>query len=298
MQFDVRAAARTRVEGPWAEFVQIDLPNSIPAELFAGVDVVFHLAGLAHAMVNEADSRTYDEVNTRGTVQVAERAKAAGVGRFVFMSSVKALGEPGKELVREGQPSTATDPYGRSKYNAEVAVLRLHSVDFQVAILRPTLVYGPGAKGNLESLLRLVRGGRLPPLPVIHNRRSLVGVNDLITATILVATHPDAGGRPYTVTDGQVYSTTNIIEALAAGSGVTRAAPFVVPMPAVRGVARLGDLAGVVTRRRWPVDSAALQRLVSNAEYEARGLADVVGYSPRESLYDLAESMVRSSRNK
>ena len=177
----------------------------------------------------------------------------------------------------------------------EVAALSMHTNDFQVVVLRPTLVYGPGAKGNLESLLRFVRRGRRPPLPVLKNRRSLVGVNDLTTATVLVGSHPQAGGRAYTVTDGRVYSTTDIIDALAAAVGVTRPAPFALPVPLLRAAAVAGDLARFVTAGRWPYGSAALERLLSNAEYEARDLAQVVGFEPKESLFDLAGPMLRAS---
>jgi UDP-glucose 4-epimerase len=275
----------------------LDLPGSVPAELFTGVGVVYHLAGRAHAIARAGDAQAHNEVNGKGTAELAQRAKAAGVKRFVFMSSVKALGEPGEDLVREDQESTATDPYGRSKHDGEVAALSLHSADFQVVVLRPTLVYGPGAKGNLESLLRFVRGGRRPPLPALKNRRSLVGVNDLTTATVLVGNHPEAGGRAYTVTDGRVYSTTDIIDALAAAVGVTRSAPFALPVPVLRGGALLGDFARLVTAGRWPYGTAALHRLLSNAEYEARGLAQVVGFKPKESLFDLAEAMLQAPRN-
>jgi UDP-glucose 4-epimerase len=297
LQVRVRAAARTPATGPWSEFTPIELPDSIPAGLFTDVDVVYHLAGRAHAMATAADAVAHDEVNRRGTEEVALRAKAAGVRRFVFMSSVKAIGEPGQSLVREDQASTATDPYGISKHRAELAIMRLNTTDFHVVILRPTLVYGPGAKGNLESLLRLVRGGRRPPLPNLKNRRSLVGVNDLITATVLAGNHPAAGGRAYTVTDGLVYSTTDIIEALAGANGVVRPAALTLPVPIWRVAGRLGDLAIGVTGGRWPYGSEALQRLLGNAEYEARALAEVVGYSPKESLSDLAGAMIRSHNN-
>ena len=296
MRVKVRAAARTPADGPWAQFVRLDLPDSVPPELFANVDVVYHLAGRAHAIANESDRQAYFEINTRGAAEVAKRAKAAGVKRFVLMSSVKALGEPGQEVVSEDQVTTAIDPYGKSKREAEIAVLAHHSRDFAVAILRPALVYGPGAKGNLESLLRFIRRGRRPPLPRITNRRSLVGVNDLTTATVLVGSHPDAGGRAYTVTDGQVYSTTDIIDALATAAGATGPAQFVLPMTVMRAGARVGDLATMLTRRRWLFDSAVLRRLVSNAEYEATGLAEAVGFTPRETLYDLAEAMLQSQR--
>jgi nucleoside-diphosphate-sugar epimerase len=297
MHIRVRAAARTPREGPWSDFVPLDLPHSVPAELFTGVDVVFHLAGKAHAVVERAaDAIAYDEVNREGTLEVAQRAKALGVRRFVFMSTVKALGEAGEGLVPEDRASIATDPYGRSKYEAEVSLMNLHTASFQVVILRPALVYGPGAKGNFESLMRLLRRGRRPPLPIIRNRRSLVGLNDLIAATILVGTHPAASGRAYTVTDGQVYSTTDIIDILSDAFGVTRRAPFTVPLPALRSAARLGDLAGRVTGRRAPFDSATLHQLLGNAEYEAGALTGATGFTPAESLHDLADSMSRPPR--
>jgi len=87
----VRAAARHPTEGPWSEFIPLDLPDSIPAGLSTGVRIVYHLAGLAHAMGVEGDARLYDAVNGRGTGEVARRAKSAGVQRFVFMSSAKAV---------------------------------------------------------------------------------------------------------------------------------------------------------------------------------------------------------------
>ncbi len=296
IQIRVRAGARTPAEGPWSEFTALHLPDSVPDALFRDVDVVYHLAGKAHAVVDRAaDARAYDEVNHKGTLEAAKRARALGVRRFVFMSTVKALGEPGEGVVGEDQASTATDPYGRSKYDAEVALMSLHTASFQVVILRPALVYGPGAKGNFESLMRLLRRGRRPPLPSIRNRRSLVGVNDLIAATVLAGNHSAAGGRAYTVTDGRVYSTTDIIDTLADACGVTRQALFTVPFPALRIAARLGDLASRVTGRQAPFDSTTLNRLLGNAEYEARALAQAVGFTPQESLRDLAGSMSRAS---
>jgi nucleoside-diphosphate-sugar epimerase len=270
----------------------------VPDELFTGVEVVYHLAGRAHALAaSPADAKLFVDVNARGTEEVARRAKRAGVRRFVFMSTVKALGEPGNSVVREDQPSTATDPYGRSKYSAEQALMALSSADFTVAILRPALVYGPGAKGNLEALLKLLRGGRMPPIPRINNRRSLVGVNDLVDAAVIAGTHPAVGGRAYAVTDGVVYSTSRIVEILAMACGVTRAPRVVIPEAVLRAGAAFGDLAHRLTRRRLPLDSDVLRRLFGNAEYEAIRLRRDAGFTPRQTLADLAESMVAATRD-
>lgn len=275
----------------------MNLPSDVPEALFADVDVVYHLAGFAHVLgLSPADAALHTEVNARGTEELAKHAKRAGVRRFMFMSTVKALGEPGETIVREDQPSTATDPYGLSKHLAESALLGLHSADFEVVILRPVLVYGPGAKGNLEALVKLLRGGRRPPLPPINNRRSMVGVNDLIRATVLAGCHPGVGGRAYTVTDGVVYSTSRIIEILASASGVRRPPRLVFPVVSLRAGAILGDMAHRLTGRRLPLDSEVLRRLFGNAEYEAKGLARDAGYTPTQTLGDLAQSMVAPTK--
>ena len=98
------------------------------------------------------------------------------------------------------------------------------------------------------------------------------------------------------MTDGRVYSTTAIINILAAASGVTRPAPFTLPLPAWHAAARLGDFGIRLTGGRWRYGSDALQRLLGNAEYEARALAEAAGFTPRESLSDLADSMLRASQ--
>ena len=290
----VRAASRTPQAGPWSDFVRVDLPAQLPSNLFAGADVVYHLAGRAHAMSDSrADADLYRDVNVRGTAHVAGRAKDAGVKRFVFMSSVKVFGEPGREVVSENQERRATDPYGASKREAEDALMRLHSPDFQVVVLRPALVYGPGAKGNLDALVRLLSKGRMPPLPRVSNRRSMVGLYDLIDAILLAGCHPRTGGQAYTVTDGAVYSTTRIIEILAAALGISRKARFTIPLPALRVAARVGDAGRRLTGRRLPLDSAMLSRLLENAEYEAVRLREQTGYAPRQDLTDLAEAIVQ-----
>jgi len=297
-RFVVRAAARTVRDGPWSEFVPISLPGEVPDELFGGVDVVYHLAGRAHTLSDSRnDAALYSDVNARGTEEVAKRAQRAGVRRFVFMSTVKALGEPGETIVREDQPSTATDPYGLSKYSAERALMGLSSAAFRVVILRPVLVYGAGAKGNLDALLRLLRGGHMPPLPRINNRRSLVGINDLTTATVIAGCHPAVGGRAYTVTDGKVYSTSRIIDILASAGGVSRPPRFVIPLAGLRAGAMVGDLIHRLTGRRLPLDSDVLHRLFGNAEYEATSLVRDAGFTPRQTLSDLAGSMVAAARD-
>ena len=150
----VRAAARNPAAGPWSDFVPLDLPSSVPPELFAGVDVVYHLAGRAHMSVSLNDATVLDEVNRRGTEESARSAQAHHVKRFVFMSTVKALGEPGKAIVREDQASTAMDPYGgantpRNSRSSAFTLPTFRSWSFGRRWLRP---WSKGESGELAKV--------------------------------------------------------------------------------------------------------------------------------------------------
>jgi nucleoside-diphosphate-sugar epimerase len=211
------------------------------------------------------------------------------------MSSVKAMGEPGCEVVAEEHAGNPDDPYGRSKHEAELELLELHGHDLDVVILRPVLVYGPGAKGNFGMLLRFLERGYRPPLPKLANRRSLIGVNDLTSATILAGTTPGVGGRVYTVTDGRVYSTTDIINTLAAAYCITGRPRWNIPIPALRAIARLGDLTQSITGGTIPFNSQIFERLIGNAEYEARALGIATGFAPEQSLEDVTPVMIAAA---
>jgi UDP-glucose 4-epimerase len=128
----------------------VDLSTGLPsAEILAGVDVVFHLAGIAH---RRASSRDYERVNHQATINLARSATEAGVGCFVFLSSVRAMGAAADALQRgEGDIQAPTDDYGRSKCLAERDLRQACAGGpMSLLILRPALVYGPGVKGNLQ----------------------------------------------------------------------------------------------------------------------------------------------------
>ena len=147
-----------------------------------GVDRVFHCAGYAHAFssLSGDDSALHWQVNFEGTRNLVEAAGEAGVKRFVFLSSVKAMAEPGSIAADEnlaGEPATA---YGQAKRAAEAAVLAAgQRYGMHVVNLRLAMVYGAGGRGNLERMGRLVGRGLFPPLPETGNHRSLVHVDDV-----------------------------------------------------------------------------------------------------------------------
>lgn len=172
--------------------IPVDLLKIKPEEIdFRGVDTVLHLAALVHQMKG-APREKYFEVNTELTRQVAEEAKKQGVRHFVFYSTVKVYGYDGDLynhniiLNEESECKPMNDPYGESKWEAEKILRRLEDDNFKIGIIRPPMVYGKGVKGNMESLIKLVK--MLPILPFNYdkNRRSLVNIENLMYLTALV----------------------------------------------------------------------------------------------------------------
>jgi UDP-glucose 4-epimerase len=218
---DVRAAARDIDQVPHAPRIEpVPLPDlAAPLDwtpLLAGVDIVVHLAGIAHADRATALER-YDRINHQATAELAQAAAASGISRLIFMSSIRAqAGASSPDVLREDIEPRPTDAYGRSKLDAEQAV-RASGVPF--TILRPVVIYGPGLKGNLASLLRIAA---LPvPLPfgAFDNLRSLLAVDNLISAIRFVANEPRTAGETYVVADVAPVTFAEIIGALRQGLG-------------------------------------------------------------------------------
>ena len=179
--------------------IPVDLLKVKPEELdFTDVDCVLHLAALVHQM-NGAPREKYFEVNTELTKRMAEESKKHGVKHFVFYSTVKVYGYDGELynhniILNEKSPcNPKNDPYGESKWKAEKILRSLETENFKVGIIRPPMVYGKGVKGNMESLIKLIK--KLPILPFNYdkNRRSLVNIENLMYLTSLVI-DKEAGG--------------------------------------------------------------------------------------------------------
>ncbi|MEH6635219.1 MAG: NAD-dependent epimerase/dehydratase family protein [Halioglobus sp.] len=190
----------------------LDLTAHEPAaELLQGVDVVFHLAGIAHRQAPQAD---YQRLNFQVTLHLARQAAAAGVKCFVFLSSVKAMGVTDSVTVRsEDDCVTPVDDYGRSKWQAECALREEFSgAAMAVVILRPALVYGANVKGNLHRLATAVRRGL--PRPPPEGARSMIAVQDLADLLCQIAVRPPVGVHTWIACDGSAYSTRLIYDLL------------------------------------------------------------------------------------
>jgi UDP-glucose 4-epimerase len=254
----------------------------------AGVETVFHCAGYAHAFsaLSGDVAARHREINFEGTRNLVEAAGQAGVKRFVFLSSVKAMAEPGAACADEdfpGQPETA---YGQAKRAAEAAVLEAgRRYGMHVVNLRLAMVYGSGGRGNLERMGRLVRRGLFPPLPETGNHRSLVHVDDVVAAMRRVAGDDRGNGRTYIVAAPEAPSGRQLLDALREALGKPRCT-WAVPETALRLAARLGDGLEAITRRRLPLDSEALERLLGSAWYAPARIERELGWRAKVSLAD------------
>ncbi len=189
----------------------------IPDHALNNVNTVFHLAGFTHDMRDASKiSDFYYKVNVSATVQLANLAVKSGVKRFVFVSSVKAGGNPPLgTCANEKDQKNTEDVYGKTKREAELKLLEIGQVSgMHVSIIRPSLVYGPNVKGNLKSMLLGVKKGWFPPLPETGNRRSMIHVDDLVRAILLIAEDKRANGEIFIATDGTPHSSREIYNAM------------------------------------------------------------------------------------
>jgi UDP-glucose 4-epimerase len=200
------------------ETIVCDLEReSIPLLALESIDTVFHLAGFVHDMRDASKiSDLYYKVNVSATVQLANLAVKSGVKRFVFVSSVKASRNPPLgACANEKDQRNSEDVYGRTKREAELKLLEIGQVSgMHVSIIRPSLVYGPDVKGNLQLMLSGIGKGWFPPLPETGNRRSMIHVDDLVQAILLVADDDRADGEIFIATDGTPHSSRDIYKAM------------------------------------------------------------------------------------
>jgi UDP-glucose 4-epimerase len=197
--------------------IAVDLSAlKVQSPLLAGVDVVFHLAGIAH---QNAQPSQYEAVNHQATVDLASAAAAAGVKTFIFLSSIKAMGAPASITERsEADCSAPGDAYGRSKLQAELDLQAVYvDSEMSVIILRPALVYGARAAGNLDLLARAVRLG--VPGPTALGGRSKIAVEDLVGLLITLAQSPPKGVHTWIVCDGHSYSASEIFDLMREALG-------------------------------------------------------------------------------
>ncbi|MFT5173791.1 MAG: UDP-glucose 4-epimerase [Gammaproteobacteria bacterium] len=289
---EVTALNRRSQSGPWDQELLHDLDGAVKLTLPDGVDSIFHLAGFAHAQPNAMTDALHHAITVNGTVRLLEACPPT-VQRFVYFSSVKAMGESTStsciDETHELRPSTA---YGHARLLAERRVLA-NAARMHTSILRLPLVYGPGVKGNLDRLLKAVCKRRLPVFPEFGNRRSMVHVADVVSAALAAAEQRCAAGQTYLLCDGQRYSTRAIQLSMYAAVGVQH--PVLrLPRVALRVIANVGDLLQVLGMKAAPFNSSLLAKLAESACYDATRARAELGWSPQHTLDEALPSMLKA----
>lgn len=262
--------------------------QEVPPQLLAGVDVVFHLAGIAH---QRAQDSVYARVNHQATLALARASAAAGVKCFIFLSSVKAMGPAQGDAVRnEEELSAPTNAYGLSKLQAEhdLRTAFCHS-EMSVVILRPSLVYGAELKGNLLSLSRAVRAGL--PRPPERGGRSMLAVQDLVELMVQLATDPPRGVHTWIVCDGQRYSARRIYDLMRAALGK---GPGVSWLPL--WVWRLGAYFTDGLRHRGA--DSRYDKLFGSELYSSAAVMAEIPWQPKLELADVVTAMMAVPQEK
>jgi UDP-glucose 4-epimerase len=218
-KFDVIAYGRNKPKEVSSKcFIKGDIDSfcKLDNEL-KGIEIFIHCAARVHIMDDSSVNPLEDfrEVNTHGTLNLAQQAADAGVKRFIFISSIKVNGES-TELGSPFEPDTdfiPTDPYGLSKYEAEVGLRKIsEQTGMEVVIIRPPLVYGPGVKANFAAMMKWVNKGIPLPLGGIkENIRSLVSLDNLVDLIITCIDHPNAANQTFLVSDDDDLSTTQLL---------------------------------------------------------------------------------------
>lgn len=279
-EVSVIGAGRVKCSGPWDRFIEVDLGQAEADMDLSGVDTIFHLASKAHAVAEApGDTSGYREVIVEGTRRLVEAAERDGVNSLIYMSSVKAQGEGesrGEQVspIDESPPAKPETPYGSCKLEAETIVLQ--SKISHVVVLRPVMVYGPGHKGNLVRMAEAIRKGRFPPIAENKNRRSMVHVDDIVAACQLAAVSEIANRQVYIIAGDEALSTRQLYDLLRVEMGM-RPVKMGVPGVILLGVAKLGDLMEKMTRKRMPLSSDTVWKLLGSAWYSNQKSKDDLG---------------------
>ncbi len=250
--------------------------NSDFSESLAKVDCVIHLAGKAHVL-DKTKTSTLDEfrkINTELTLNLAKQAVAAGVDRFIFLSSIGVNGNQNIRPFLESDIPNPQEPYAISKYEAEQGLLKFaKNSSLEVVIIRPPLVYGNNAPGNFGRLIKWASAKFMLPLPLgaVNNDRSLIAIDNLVSFIIVCALHPKSANEIFLISDDDNLSTTKLLKRVAR---VFNKKAILLPVP-VNWMIFLAKLFG---------KEADLVRLFSSLVVNSSKARDLLDWSPVTTL--------------
>ena len=270
--------------------------DDLERQTLPGIDVIIHLAGKAHDTKNQTERQEYFDINTRLTQTVYDYFLASSAKKFIFFSSVKAVADSvdGAILTEEVAPKPK-GPYGESKLAAEQYILGksqdpvsgLPSPEKKTYILRPSMIHGPGNKGNLNLLFNLVKKGIPWPLAAFENRRSFTSIDNLCYLIEKLIQKTIASGV-YNVSDDEPLSTNELVYLMCGVLGC-KARFLHVPAWLANGLARTGD------RLHLPLNTERLHKLTENYVVSNRKIKQALGISKLPlSTHDGLKETVRS----
>ncbi|MDX8393700.1 MAG: NAD-dependent epimerase/dehydratase family protein [Mariprofundales bacterium] len=289
----VQAVARNHVNDDcWQHLHLLDISSDNQDKLataLSGVDTVFHLAGYANA--DDDDEQKHQLSHVEGTKKLLQAAEKAGVKRFVYFSSIKAMGN----ALDEEQKPEPNCAYGRAKLAAEQLVLQ--STLDHCCILRPAIVYGAYAKGAINSMLSLTMRGLMPPLPATRKRRSLIHVHDLLRVTWLAALQAKANNQVYIVAAIESYSLRELHFAML--HILDKKNPhWHIPLSFFYLMAIIGESLAYLTKKNMPFNWRKLDILRCDACYSPAKLQRDFGFVSQISVVEGLRDMLDGLRKK
>jgi len=278
--FNTRVVLRKENKG-FQNYVLCDLQNEkLPPETFEDIKIIFHLAGQAHEVSDNRESRkSCESLNLKATIKLAKLANNHNVKKFIFVSSVKASQVEDIDLNYDIlENNRSKDFYGVIKRKTELELLKLNeSMNMSISIVRPALVYGPNVKGNLAKLIKGIDKGWFPPIPENGNKKSLIHVDDLVRALYAVSKNELSDGQIYIATDNHEYSSREIYDSLRLTLG-KNISSWRTPYLAFKLIAGL-----------HPFFKSKIEKLMGNDFYP--GQLESVGYYPELSLKQINEEL-------
>ena len=268
---------------------QLSETNSL-IDILSDVDIVIHTAARAHVMRDSISDplNEYRKMNVTATKELARQAAEAGVKRFIFVSSVKVNGESTShnQMFSETDEPQPVDDYSLSKLEAEQALIDMRKVSpMKVVIIRSPLVYGPGVKANFANVIKLINKGWSLPFGRVHNKRSMIAIDNLIAFIKLCMSHPAAANELFLIADKEDISTTALLKNIAKAYGVKS---ILLPIP----VALMSGLAKLLGKQ----DLA--DRLFGNLQIDTSKARRILNWSPVITMDEQLEKMADFDKNK
>jgi nucleoside-diphosphate-sugar epimerase len=239
--------------------ISLNLRENLP-DILPQANSIIHLAGKAHDLKNSTDPQAYFDINYGLTKELFDRFLKSNINDFVYFSSVKAVTDTvdGK-LTEDAEPKPET-AYGQSKLQAERYLLSKElPPGKRLFILRPCMIHGPGNKGNLNLLYKVVKKGIPYPLGAFYNNRSFLSIENLLFILNKILTNTSIPGGIYHLADDEALSTTEVIRIIAEASK-TKAIIWSVPSSFIINIAKVGD------KIHLPLNTERLKKLTESYE--------------------------------